>query len=488
MRHALVVLVSAALAGWLAPAASAQVTGNPPNVTIIRWEVFRYPYFESTVVYDRDAAIGTLASIRLFDHFENDIVQADVDVSDPDWIQEITVDPQTGQVNNGNEAVFLRMRAFGLEQFGPPSPPPLLFPREGWFPDDEGFRPIPGPTTPYHFYYTFEFLFPEFIGRNQARLRGEIDFDVAYLIEFCATNEKTEDQTKWGCTTINAFVLENPEFRPPNPQSFADAGPDRTVAAGTTVRLDGSRTFDAFNIGFNPADPNVIEKDQIVFSWEWMTGPVRVDPSQADSHDPVATVVLNSLGEYVFRLTVADGSSDAVPSSDVVVINVVESIPPNNPPTAVIVGPANAVPLGAVITLDGSQSSDPDGDPLTYRWRQTNEIGEPLLGADLLKAFQALSGVDGNKSTWQAVTEGTFYFRLLVDDGEFLVNTTFTVRVANNQTSGRTELATTSSEDPAVDQTDASGLGTPLFPTCGAGLAPLALTPLALLLMRRRYA
>lgn len=479
-------------------AANAQVSGNPPTAEVIRWTVRHAQPFGNgivwdppIVVYDRTLGVGTPDSIFEFDHLELDIVEARVDISDPDWIEPITTDPDTGEVTNGNEQVFLRFRAFGQEQFAPPNPPPVQFDGpELWFPEDEGFRPIPGPTIPYHYFHTFTFLLPEFIGRNQLRLNGTIDFDVGYLITFCAANEKPasddeEDETVVGCAFQDIRVLENPAFRPPNPQAFADAGPDKTVATGTVVELDGSRTFDSTNLGFNPDDPNIFEKDQIIFAWEWLSGPVRVDAVQSDANNPIAEVTLTTLGTYVYRLTVDDGASTTLPTSDTVSITVVESLPPENAPTAVIVGPANGVPIGAIITLDGSQSFDPDGNELNFRWRQTNELGDPLTGPDLLNAFQALSGVDAATSTWQAVTAGTFYFRLLVDDGQFLVNATFIVRVIDSQTSGRTDGAEGDSSSDAPGAAD--DLVGSIAPACAAGLAPLALTPFAMLLLRRRW-
>jgi hypothetical protein len=477
--------------------ANAQVSGNPPTAEIIRWTVQHAArvgngvvWDPPIVVYDRALGVGTPDSIFAFDHLELDIVDVRVDISDPDWIQPITTDPVTGEVTNGNEPVFLRMRLFGQEQFAPPNPPPVDFFPEGWFPEDEGFRPIPGPTTPYHYFHNFEFMLPEFIGRNQLHLNGTIDFDVGYLADFCAANQKPtgtqDDTTVIGCAEQRVRVLENPSFRPPNPQAFADAGPDKTVATGTVVELDGSRTFDSTNVGFNPDDQNIFEKDQIIFAWEWLSGPVRVDPVQSDANNPVAEVTLNTLGTYVYRLTVDDGASTTLPTSDTVSITVVESLPPENAPTAVIVGPANGVPVGAIITLDGSKSFDPDGNPLNFRWRQTNEIGEPLTGSDLLNAFQPLSGVEAAVSTWQAVNPGTFYFRLLVDDGQFLVNATFTVQVIDSQTSGRTDVAETDSGSNAPGV--ASDVVGAVVPACATGLAPLALMPLAMLLLRRRRA
>ena len=42
----------------------------------------------------------------------------------------------------------------------------------------------------------------------------------------------------------------------------------------------------------------------------------------------------------------------------------------NHPPTAVA-GPAQSLVAGSLVQLDGSGSSDSDGDPLSYAWTQT---------------------------------------------------------------------------------------------------------------------
>lgn len=494
-------LLLAALAiGLTVSGATAQVTGNPPSITIIRWVVDQLVdelpgglrLYSRVVVYDRDLGIGTPASISNFDHHEGDFVTIRVDVTDPDWIQPITQDPMTGELQNGNEEVFLRIRAFGLAGFAPPSPPPIGVRPEGYFPEEEGFRPIPGPTIPYHYFHTFDsFEIPEFIGRNQRRLRGEIDFDVAYRIELCATNNK-EELALQACTSQTVLVIENPILRPANPQAIADAGPDQTVVVNTLTVLDASRTFDAFNEGFNVHDPNVFEKDLITFAWEMISGPAPVTLAQDNQFDPTAEVTFAVPGVYVFRVIANDNVSPAGPTSDSVTITVVESLPDQTPPVALAAHPANAVQVGAIITLDASQSYDPDGAEqtaaLTYRWKQTTALGDPLPPADLLKAFQPLSGVDAKVSTWQAVTPGTFYFRLLVSDGIFTVATDlFSVTVATNVTNGLTETTVTGSPGAtASTQSDNAAPAVGIPGLCGAGLAPLAFAPLALALMRRR--
>ena len=63
-----------------------------------------------------------------------------------------------------------------------------------------------------------------------------------------------------------------------------------------------------------------------------------------------------------FELTVTDPGGET--DTDTVIVTI------NGPPSA-DAGPDQAANLGDIVTLDGTGSSDPDGDTLTYSWVQT---------------------------------------------------------------------------------------------------------------------
>ena len=148
--------------------------------------------------------------------------------------------------------------------------------------------------------------------------------------------------------TVNILVLATDNALP-----VADAGPDQTVNSGDSVALDGRASFDP--------DPF-----PLTFQWVQTSGPA-VTLSGANGPTPSFTAPDTAIREtdiLTFELRVTDPYSTI---TDTVTITV--NGPPNTGPTA-NAGPDQIVASGEQVLLDGSASSDDDGDDLTYAWTQ----------------------------------------------------------------------------------------------------------------------
>ena len=133
-----------------------------------------------------------------------------------------------------------------------------------------------------------------------------------------------------------------------NTAPVAAAGSDQSVVLiGSTVQLDGSTSYDP-------------DGDAITFLWSFTSRPGGSDAALSDPTAAKPTFVADVYGKYELSLTVTDpfgaNASDAVTVS-------FENVKP-----VANAGVNQAVLAPSTVWLDGTASSDANGDPLTYQW------------------------------------------------------------------------------------------------------------------------
>ncbi|MCL4303694.1 MAG: VCBS repeat-containing protein [Anaerolineae bacterium] len=147
------------------------------------------------------------------------------------------------------------------------------------------------------------------------------------------------------------------EYVGANQAPIANAGNDQSVNTGAVVTLNGSSS----------SDPD--DDTPLTFSWTQTGGPT-VTLSDATAQSPTFTAPVDP-ATLTFSLAVTDALGLAASTPDTIIVTV------NNQAPVADAGNDQSVNTSSLVTLDGSISSDPDGDtPLTYAWSQ---IGGPAV-------------------------------------------------------------------------------------------------------------
>ena len=167
---------------------------------------------------------------------------------------------------------------------------------------------------------------------------------------------------------------------------MAYAGPDQVVAVGGTVFLSGTGSTDANN-------------DPLSYRWAITSRPARSTAPLSNATTETPSFVADVAGSYVVQLVVNDGKTDSAP--DEVVITTSNTTPVAN------AGSDQTVSPGATVQLNGSASSDLDGDTLTYLWTLTPPPGSSAV----------LTGVDTATPSFTVDVPGTYTASLMVNDG-----------------------------------------------------------------------
>ena len=186
----------------------------------------------------------------------------------------------------------------------------------------------------------------------------------------------------------------------------ANAGVNQNVQLGTTITLDGTASTDA-------------NSDTLSYKWTLIGLPATSTASLSSTTSPNPKFTADVMGIYTITLVVNDDKVDSTPVPVTVIASNTNSAPVAN------AGTAQSVVVGAVVTLDGTSSSDSNSDPLTFKWS---------WGAKPSGSTAALSSDTSAKPTFTADKAGTYVLTLIVNDGKVssaISAVTITSSVAN---------------------------------------------------------
>lgn len=172
-----------------------------------------------------------------------------------------------------------------------------------------------------------------------------------------------------------------------NTAPVANAGPNQTVAVGTTVTLNGSGSTDA-------------DGNPLTYQWSFVSKPTGSAAALSSGTTIKPTFIADKAGDYLIRLIVNDGTVNSAQSTVTVTTS-------NTAPVA-NAGPDQTVTAGATVTLDGSGSSDVDGNPLTFDWTFLSVPNGSQA---------AFSNPTAVKPTFKADIAGQYIAQLIVNDG-----------------------------------------------------------------------
>jgi hypothetical protein len=183
---------------------------------------------------------------------------------------------------------------------------------------------------------------------------------------------------------------------------LANAGPDQTASVGSLVTLDGSASSDP--------DGQV----PLTYAWSFLSKPPGSKATLLGTSEVDPTFTPDLPGDYVIQLVV----TNAVGLSSAATVTVSTL---NSPPVA-DAGPNQVITvIGTVVHLNGSQSYDPDGQPITYQW---SILSKPV------GSKAQLTGSSTSKPSFTADVHGDYTIQLIVKDSLGATSKPATVQVS----------------------------------------------------------
>jgi RHS repeat-associated protein len=167
----------------------------------------------------------------------------------------------------------------------------------------------------------------------------------------------------------------------------ANAGPGQTVTVGTAVTLDGSASSD-------------VDGKPLTYQWTFIGEPQNSAATLSSPTSVKPTFIVDEQGSYSIQLVVNDGVQNSTPAQVTITTE-------NSPPVA-NAGPDQKIVAGVTVQLNGSGSTDVDGNALTYSWS---------LASTPQGSTAKLSNPSAITPTFVADLNGVYVAQLIVNDG-----------------------------------------------------------------------
>ncbi len=173
-----------------------------------------------------------------------------------------------------------------------------------------------------------------------------------------------------------------------NTPPVAYAGPDQLITElGNMVQLDGTKSYDE-------------EGDVFTYQWSMIGKPAGSSADMSNSASSKPTFIADVQGAYTVRLVVSDPWASGAP--DDVVVSFLNVKPVAN------AGSSQSAIAGDTVTLNGSGSSDANGDPLTFQWS---------FASIPAGSMSVVSSPTTTVTTFVPDLPGLYIARLIVNDG-----------------------------------------------------------------------
>ncbi|CED71685.1 putative lipoprotein [Aliivibrio wodanis] len=214
------------------------------------------------------------------------------------------------------------------------------------------------------------------------------DIDGTYLVELTVSSNGITS-----VPTTTTVAVGNNINTPPIANAGHDIVTSDFINNSNVILLDGSQSHD-------------LDGDALTYRWEIHDKEPGSSPILVKETTSNPALTVDAVGTYELTLVVFDGSNYSQVDS-VTVEQLSANTPVNHAPIAHAGLDQKSAVVNAQVSLDGSKSSDIDGDSLSYKWHISSQPASSNV---------ALSDITSATPTFTPVVNGTYVFTLIVND------------------------------------------------------------------------